>query len=315
MSHPHSRPDRVLRLQICVSIWVALGIVGAVLVFALHPMTLAGGTLLAIGAVGIGAVVTAWATNRVPHLLLLGVSVALSLTVAEAYLHNTMFAVNRLRARSDHDRLFQYDATLGWRFISGAEESVLTADYERSVRINSEGFHDVEPPREAEADQRLVAVFGDSFTSNIGVAVDEVFTSGMNERLGPNTITKNFGVNGYGQVQELLLLENVLERQRPDVALVVVYWRNDLDDNGGQFDWLYPRPKAERTLEGLKIVTAFPEPPDPTKPVARSRSFLNRVRSLALVRIIKLAMGRFGITRVHRSVVATRVEVRRNPPR
>ena len=224
-------------------------------------------------------------------------SVALPLTVAEVYLRNTTFRPNR------RNQLFQYDATLGWRFTPRAEEWVNGGDYARRVQVNSSGFHDSEPPREAETRQRLVAVLGDSFTSNIGVAVNEVFTSVMNAKLGPHTITKNFGVNGYGQVQELLLLDEVLERQRTDVVLLVVYWRNDLDDNGGQFDWIrnYRRPKAERTREGLKVVTGFPEPSERT--ATTSRSLTNRVRSLALVQSIKRVMGRADVGQVPRAVL------------
>ena len=171
------------------------------------------------------------------------------------------------------------------------------------LRVNSDGFHDSEPPLEAEISQRLVAVLGDSFTSNIGVAVNEVFTSVMNEKLNPHTITKNFGVNGYGQVQELLHLDEVLERQRPDVVLVVVCWRNDLDDNGGQFDWIrnYRRPKAERTQDGIKVVTGFPDPSEPT--ATTSRSLADRIRSMALVRSIKLVMGRADVRQVPRAVL------------
>jgi hypothetical protein len=57
----------------------------------------------------------------------------------------------------------------------------------------------------------------------------------------------NFGVDGYGQVQEYLLLEHLIKTVKPDVVLLIVYIQNDFTDNVGHY-WPYLRPYA--SLEG-----------------------------------------------------------------
>jgi hypothetical protein len=277
------------RLRICGYTWLVVGVAALTVGLVAHPLGLTNAVLLGTTALGICGAVTAWATDRLPQLILLGVSAGLSLAAAEVYLRNTVYAADH------HNRLFQYDATLGWRFVPGAFERVKQTDYRHFVRINAEGFRDVDSPRTVGEDQRLVAVIGDSFTSNLGVALEQTFTSVMNERLGPDTVVKNFGVNGFGQVQELLLLEELLMTQRPDVALVLVYWRNDLDDNTGRFDWVrgYRRPKATRTEGGLQIKTGFP-PPAPRGPedTPGELSLRRFVSSFALHKLAKAALER-----------------------
>jgi hypothetical protein len=105
-------------------------------------------------------------------------------------------------------------------------------------------------------------VLGDSFVSNVEVGADQVFTRVMEQRLA-DTEVLNFGVNGYGQVQEYLLLERWFDRVRPDVVVVVIYLRNDFEDNVDE-KWTYARPFV--SLEG-----AHPRTDETTDEVATPR--------------------------------------------
>jgi len=81
---------------------------------------------------------------------------------------------------------------------------------------------------------------------------NEVFTEVLESNL-KNTAVINFGVNGYGQVQEYLLLQKWLPKINPDLIILVIYISNDFSDNMGGY-WLYSRPFAswfeeDRTLK------------------------------------------------------------------
>jgi len=160
-----------------------------------------------------------------------------------------------------HERLFTFDDTLGWRFRAGVEETIVfPGEYRRVVRINESGFRDVPWTRDGE---RRVAILGDSFTSNLGVPVDSMFTRHLERRLGPDAVVRNYGVNGYNQVQELVLLDTEVLAWKPDLVLVVVYPRNDLDENVSRY-WTarYDRPRAELAEGQLEIDTKVREHDD-----------------------------------------------------
>jgi hypothetical protein len=144
-----------------------------------------------------------------------------------------------------HDFLFRFDEKLGWRLLPHAEAVIeVRGLYRTTVKTNSAGFRDRETDPEDRAP--VLAVIGDSFVSNFGVEAPEVFTELMRKYLGAGVSIRNYGVNGYGQVQELLLLEEILASQRPAVVFTVVYTRNDFDDNLGILDWNlgYRRPRC-----------------------------------------------------------------------
>ena len=150
---------------------------------------------------------------------------------------------------SDHDRMFEYDADLGWRFVPHQSGRIVyPGEVDRRVRINSVGFRDVERDLSNKS-KRRVLVLGDSFVSNIAVDEDEVFTRVMERQL-ENTEVLNFGVNAYGQVQEYLLLQRWFDRVKPDVVMVVIYLRNDFQDNLEK-NWTYSRPFV--SLEGAGL--------------------------------------------------------------
>jgi hypothetical protein len=136
--------------------------------------------------------------------------------------------------------LFEPDKILGWRFIPSTTGSIVYQGEARHyIKTNSLGFRDDEPP---DSNEEVIMVLGDSFVSNIAVKDEEVFTELMEREL-KNTAVMNFGVNGYAQTQQYLILERFAKRLRPKLAIVVLYIRNDFLDNIGGY-WLFPRPKA-----------------------------------------------------------------------
>jgi hypothetical protein len=175
------------------------------------------------------------------------ISVLLTLFVAEVFLARVQPQI------MEHDLFFEPDPQLGWRFIPGKTGTFAWMDVEpRRIRINSLGFRD--PPRSRAKERNRAVVLGDSFVSNLAVDDEDVFTRKLEKTLR-NTEVLNLGVNGYGQVQEYLLLKEWLPVLQPDLVIALVYIRNDFTDNTG-IGWLYPRPAAAWTgpEQSLEII-------------------------------------------------------------
>jgi hypothetical protein len=178
--------------------------------------------------------------------------------------------------------LFRFDPKLGWRLRPGARAVVSSrGEYWNEVHINADGWRDPPEPDDTAESRPVVAVLGDSFVTNLGVRDEEVFTQRLDREL-PEISVRNFGVNGYGQVQELLLLDELAVRSKLALALVVVYVRNDFDDNTGEFDWIrgYDRPRSRVDETGrLRIASDVLQAP------AVRRSFGQRVHGFALYKL------------------------------
>jgi hypothetical protein len=166
----------------------------------------------------------------------------------------------------EHDKMFKYDPSLGWRFISNKKGAIVYPGEARHyIETNYIGFRDDPPPPDKD-NLRKILVLGDSFVSNIQVKDSEVFTEVLEQRL-KNTSVLNFGVPGYGQIQEYLLLQKWLRKINPDLIILVIYISNDFNDNvGGYWNgsyWNYPRPSASWSEEDRTL--KINPPPQPTK--------------------------------------------------
>ncbi len=187
--------------------------------------------------------------DRRKQWLLCYTSVGLALLIAEVLLR-------QFHPQYDgHNDLFEPDPRLGWRFVPGQSTSVAWArEASHYVAINESGFRDAGFTRNA---GKTILCFGDSFVSNLAVQDEEVFTRLMEQDL-TDTRVLNLGVNGYGQTQEALLMQEQLDRFEADLAIVVIYLRNDFTDNVNS-SWIYPRPITTETTQD-EFVIAAPDP-------------------------------------------------------
>jgi hypothetical protein len=127
------------------------------------------------------------------------------------------------------------------------------------VRINSAGFRDREHQLAKPADTVRIAVIGDSFAEARNVSVDDAFWSVIEKRLqgssalaGKKIEVLNFGVGGYGTVEELLTLRQRVWDYSPDVVLLAVCVYNDITDNYEPFKRAAELPYFK--LEGGSLV-------------------------------------------------------------
>ncbi|NQV94009.1 MAG: SGNH/GDSL hydrolase family protein [Sphingomonadales bacterium] len=142
--------------------------------------------------------------------------------------------------------MFDYDPQLGWKFIAGKSGAISYAgEVHHYIQINQRGFRD--PHAELTKNSRSrIMVLGDSFVTNISVGADDVFTNKIATET-QNVDVLNFGVNGYNQIQEFLLLDQQTAKVDPDLIVLVIYVRNDFIENSGE-DWYYPRPYASLAI-------------------------------------------------------------------
>jgi hypothetical protein len=241
-----------LRWRVCGFVWSGLALLIAAMEGAgLHR----NGMLMQVVVIGsaflLALLVAGWAAGIARKVMLLYATCLGTLVLIEAALR--LYPELDPPTTEAHDSLFQFDDKLGWRLLPNAETVLeMRGLYRTSIKINSRGFRDREP--DPIDPTPILAVIGDSFVSNFGVEASEVFTELLRKNLGGSFSIRNYGVNGYGQVQELLLLDEILASQRPAMVLIVVYIRNDFDDNLGIFDWNlgYRRPYC-RLLDNQHI--------------------------------------------------------------
>lgn len=106
------------------------------------------------------------------------------------------------------------------------------------VSINSDGFRDDERTRAKPARGFRALVLGDSFTEAVQVPLEDAFEKVAERALaecpalrGRTVEVLNWGVRGFGTVQELELLKLRGEAFSPDVVVLAHYPETDLLDN------------------------------------------------------------------------------------
>lgn len=170
------------------------------------------------------------------NILLLVVSTVIVLAICELFIRILFPQINA------HDAMFQFNETLGWEFIPNKKGTIVyEGGINLTVQVNEDGYRDAS--FQSKNEDTKIMVLGDSFVSNVSVEDDQVFTQVMESQL-TNTSVYNLGVNGYGQVQEYLVLKEWYPKLQPDLIMVLIYLRNDFTDNMGKYPWLYPRPTA-----------------------------------------------------------------------
>ena len=148
-----------------------------------------------------------------------------TLAVAEAVLR--VIDLRYLRAhRVGADRIYNYDAELGWFPVPNSDVS-FTGIRTIRVRHNSLGLRDIEHDG---APKPTIAFVGDSFVWGYDAEANERFTEVLRAKMPEHRIV-NAGVTAYGTDQEYLVLRRLWDRIKPDVVVLMVCVDNDRKDN------------------------------------------------------------------------------------
>ncbi len=142
-------------------------------------------------------------------------------------------------------RIIDFTHLTPWRFDSITGKSLQpgvqmwnTAEGNAFVQINSDGLRDVEHTIEKPESTVRIAVLGDSYAEAIQVPVEQSFARVMEAELGhckglagKQVEVINFGVSGFGTVQELLMLKHRVWKYSPDIVMLTFLTGNDVRNN------------------------------------------------------------------------------------
>jgi len=208
-------------------------------------------------------------SNKRKEIALLVSAIFFSIIIAEVFLRLFYPQID------ERHKMFQFDPYLGWRFIPNKRGAIVYREGPyHFIKTNSLGFRDQEPPSSNENISKIL-VLGDSFVVNVSVKDDQVFTEIMEQHLY-RTVVLNFGVNGYGQVQEYLLLKQWFNKIKPELVILVIYIKNDFDDNLGRL-WRYARPFASLDEKKSTVRINPPSTPQSPSPSEDSTSIMFRL--------------------------------------
>jgi hypothetical protein len=133
----------------------------------------------------------------------------------------------------DHPLVWRPDPALGWWHIPGSKDHWVS-EGDGWVEINNLGIRDATRTVAKPAGVFRIAVFGDSMTEGVQVNLDQTFCQLLEKRLrretGRDVEVLNFGVNGYGALQEYLLFKEHGRAFKPDLVLHAVFLDNDIAD-------------------------------------------------------------------------------------
>jgi hypothetical protein len=141
------------------------------------------------------------------------------------------------------------DPNLGWKLKPGASGE-WKGEGASFVQVNSEGLRDREHTKAKPPNTIRVAVLGDSFTEAIHLPVEQTFWSKLERKLGnceavkgrKNVEVINFGVQGYGTAQELIMLRKKVWDYNPDIVVLAFFIGNDIINNSPKLEYDRYRP-------------------------------------------------------------------------
>lgn len=116
------------------------------------------------------------------------------------------------------------DSILNWRFVPNSR----VQDGKVVLAYNGAGFRDRDHAKEKRSGVKRVVVLGDSVTEGSGVEADEIFSSRLQQLLGPWHEVINLGMSGLNTPQEVHVLEVEGLGYNPDVV-ILNFVLNDCD--------------------------------------------------------------------------------------
>jgi hypothetical protein len=197
-------------------------------------------------------------------------------------------------------RFYVPDDEVGWAPNPGAA-GWYTDEGRSYFKINSHGRHDADVAVPKPLDTIRIAVLGDSFTEAKQVPIEQNFCSVLEHELrkclavhGERVEVMNFGVQGYGTAQELIMLRDRVWRYSPDIVMLAFYTSNDVLDNSPTLGRTRERPFFVRRNGKWEVDNSFREIRHYRKWVARQSSLgtwiSDRLRVVQLIEDVRRAV-------------------------
>lgn len=154
------------------------------------------------------------------------ISLLASLFVAELAIRILWVPPSTLSTISTEKHPF-YD----WAPRPGITGRHVSAEFDYEFRHTAQGLrgdHLFAAPRPGNIQNRIL-ILGDSFTYGIGSEQHEIFVERVHSQFSDTEVI-NAGANGYGQRQQLAILDTLGAALGPDLVVLMFFW-NDVDDN------------------------------------------------------------------------------------
>lgn len=145
----------------------------------------------------------------------------------------------RMDEESEQKSLYTFkDPYRGWAGNPNATAPWMGEGIASEIKMNSAGFRDRERSKTKAENGLRIALLGDSFTEAIHVKLEDTYGAIMEEKLQQCPALKdrevevlNFGVQGYGTAQELMVLRHHVWDYSPDFVILAFYAGNDIRNN------------------------------------------------------------------------------------
>lgn len=162
-------------------------------------------------------------------------------------------------------QVFEYHSLFGWWHIPNLLARIPLGQTFHLVKTNSVGMRcSQEYPKPCPKGRKRVVFLGDSYTAGDGVSNKHRFTDRIEQRY-PHLDALNFGLNGSGTDQQLLILENMAVEYEADAFVFCICVENiarNLYTCFPNFLWheqletFLPKPYFKLTESGLHLCNA-----------------------------------------------------------
>ena len=166
---------------------------------------------------------------------------------------------------------YVYDEFTGSR-LKPEHRFVFDSEGYSSNVINSHGMRDREHSIEKQPGTFRIAILGDSFSEALQVAQTRTYWSVLERELQSSPDLRdqtvevlNFGVSGFGTIQEWQMLKHYAGSFSPDLVLLAFLPGNDVRNNSRQLESDHRRPFATLINETLQVDVSFRDDPDEKK--------------------------------------------------
>lgn len=184
--------------------------------------------MMAAGGIGVFLSVYLWIRFRGRRAALLVPATGLALALGVAELAGQAYVTLYPSYEVLH---LKPDPVLGWRPVPGmqfvwAGHEWYARDFSVPIKLNSQGFHDVERAETKPPGITRIAVLGDSMVEALQVPLDRTATQLLEQALNKSSDRRfevlNFGVSNYGLGQMFLNWETRVRTFQPDIVFVYV---------------------------------------------------------------------------------------------
>jgi hypothetical protein len=187
------------------------------------------------------------------------------------------------------------DAHLGFGLRPGAA-GWWTEEGRAYVKINSDGMRDIEHSIQKPKGTIRIAILGDSYAEGRQLPIENLFWKVLEKEVrrclpvDRSVEALNFGVSGYGTVQELLMLRTRVWKYEPDIVILAFLTGNDIRNNSKVLNDSIGQPYFVLEDDRLVLDNSYLQAPgfktEPGWPVKLGRRFLN-VRLVQLIREVR----------------------------